>query len=175
MFDIGWQELFIVAVIGIIVIGPKELPRTLRAVTGALRKVRSMASEFQSGIDDVVREAELEDIKKSVTGSGEFDFENEIKETLDPTGDLEKDIQGSLDEEFDETDNWDEDDDDDDEEYYDYEGDDSTVNVADAEAVPVDTSDPVSDTEDSATPAATPDTTSVSDDTPEPEPTKQDG
>ena len=109
MFDIGWQELFIVAVIGIIVIGPKELPRTLRAVTGALRKVRAMASEFQSGIDDVVREADLEDIKKSVTGAEDFDFENEIKGTLDPTGDLEKDIQGSLDDEFDETDNWDDD------------------------------------------------------------------
>ena len=127
MFDIGWQELFIVAVIGIIVIGPKELPRTLKAVTGALRKVRSMASEFQNGIDEVVREADLDDIKNSVTGTGDFDFENEIKETLDPTGDLEKDIAESLEDDYGETEGWDDDD-----EYYDYEGDDSDVSLADA-------------------------------------------
>ena len=57
MFDIGWQELFILAVLAIIVIGPKDLPRTIKTVTGWLRKARSMARELQSGIDDVVREA----------------------------------------------------------------------------------------------------------------------
>jgi sec-independent protein translocase protein TatB len=172
MFDIGWQELFIVAIIGLLVIGPKELPRTLKAVTGALRKVRSMASEFQSGIDDVVREADLEDIKKSVTGSGDFDFENEIKETLDPAGDLEKDIQGSLDDEFDETDNWDADDDENDEEFYDYEGDDSNVNIADTEAAPVETPKPVSEAEVPA-PSSDEVPTPASDEVPEP--SKQDG
>ena len=55
MFDIGWQELFILAVLAIIVIGPKDLPRTIKTVTGWLRKARSMARELQSGIDDVVR------------------------------------------------------------------------------------------------------------------------
>jgi Tat protein translocase TatB subunit len=127
MFDIGWQELFIVAVIGIVVIGPKELPRTLKAVTGALRKVRAMASEFQNGIDEVVREADLDDIKNSVTGGRNFDFENEIKETLDPMGDLEKDIAESLDDDYGETEGWN-----DDNELYDYEGDDSDILPADA-------------------------------------------
>ena len=127
MFDIGWQELFILAVIGIIVIGPKELPRTLKAVTGALRKVRSMASEFQNGIDEVVREADLDDIKNSVTGTADFDLENEIKETLDPTGDLEKDIAEGLEDDYGETEGWDDND-----EYYDHEGDGSNVSLADA-------------------------------------------
>ena len=175
MFDIGWQELFIVAVIGLIVIGPKELPRTLRAVTGALRKVRAMASEFQSGIDDVVREADLEDIKKSVTGAEDFDFENEIKGTLDPTGDLEKDIQGSLDDEFDETDNWDDDDDENDEDFYDYEGDDSDVNIADTEAVPVDMPEVVKTTDEENTASASADDAPEPESAPAPAPTKQDG
>ncbi|MEP2543110.1 MAG: Sec-independent protein translocase protein TatB, partial [Alphaproteobacteria bacterium] len=43
MFDIGWQELFIVAILAIIVIGPKDLPRAVRTVMRAIRKLRSMA------------------------------------------------------------------------------------------------------------------------------------
>ena len=126
MFDIGWQELFIVAIIGLIVIGPKELPRTLKVVTGALRKLRTMAAEFQDSIDEVVREADLDDIKNSVTGTDDFDVENRIKETLDPTGDLEKDIVDSLEDDFGETEGWDKDD-----EYYSYEGDESDVSFSD--------------------------------------------
>ena len=164
MFDIGWQELFIVAVIGIIVIGPKELPRTLRAVTGVLRKVRSMASEFQNGIDEVVREADLDDIKKTISETGEFDFENEIKETLDPTGDLEKDIAESLEDDYGETDGWDDDD-----EHYDYEGDDSDISIADTsnKTAPVPDNKTASASEELNKPV-----TSVDND---PEPAKTDG
>lgn len=64
MFDIGWQELFVLAVLAIIVVGPKDLPRAIRTVTYWIRKARGMARDLQDGIDDVVREAELEDIKK---------------------------------------------------------------------------------------------------------------
>ena len=67
MFDIGWQELFILAVLAIIVIGPKDLPRTIKTVTGWLRKARSMARELQSGIDDVVREAEIDELTDLMT------------------------------------------------------------------------------------------------------------
>lgn len=175
MFDIGWQELFIVAVIGLLVIGPKELPRTLKTITGALRKVRSMASDFQSGIDDVVREADLEDIKKSVTGDGGFDFENQIKDTLDPDGDLEKDVADSLDDDYGETDEWDAEDDDNDEELYDYEDDDSKV--AATEAAPVDKPEPVSAPEELDV-ASAPEDDAPRDDAPKddaPEPTKLDG
>ena len=63
MFDIGWQELFILAVLAIIVVGPKDLPRAIQTVTHWIRKARSMARDLQDGLDDVVREAELDDIK----------------------------------------------------------------------------------------------------------------
>ena len=49
MFDIGWQELFIVGVLVVIVVGPKDLPKTLRAVMGWVRKARMLAREFQDG------------------------------------------------------------------------------------------------------------------------------
>ena len=55
MFDIGWQELFVIGAITIIVVGPKDLPRVLMQVTKYVRKARSIAREFQSSIDEVVR------------------------------------------------------------------------------------------------------------------------
>ncbi len=88
MLDIGWQELFIVAVIAIVVIGPKELPRAVKTVAQLLRKSRGMAREFQDGIDDLVREAELEDLKKEVTDGSPTSISNHIENTIDPSGDL---------------------------------------------------------------------------------------
>lgn len=92
MFDIGWQELFIVAIIGILVIGPKDLPKAIRTVTFYLRKARGLAREFQSGLDDVVREAELDDLKKQMEDTTNFDIAGEIEKTIDPGGDLTRDI-----------------------------------------------------------------------------------
>ena len=56
MFDIGGWEFLVVIVIAIIVIGPKDLPGTIRTVTGWIRKARELAREFQSGLDDLARE-----------------------------------------------------------------------------------------------------------------------
>ncbi|MAE44515.1 MAG: twin-arginine translocase subunit TatB [Magnetovibrio sp.] len=92
MFDIGWQELFIVAVLGIIIIGPKDLPRAIRAVSGLVRKARNMARDFQDGVDDVIREAELDDVKEQVEKVSRFDAAREIKNAIDPTGDLAGDF-----------------------------------------------------------------------------------
>jgi len=88
MFDIGWQELFIVAVLALIVVGPKDLPRTLRTVTHYVRKARGMAREFQSGLDEVIRESELDDIKKDVRKTTSLDLEQEVRDTVDPSGSL---------------------------------------------------------------------------------------
>ena len=87
MFDIGWQELFVLAVLAIIVIGPKDLPRTIRTVTHWIRKARGMARDLHDGLDDVVREAELDDIKKQANSimSDELDPANTIARELDMT------------------------------------------------------------------------------------------
>ena len=87
MFDIGWQELLVLATLAIIVIGPKDLPRAIRTVTHWIRKARGMARDLQDGLDDVVREAELEDIKKQANSiiSDELDPANTIARELDMT------------------------------------------------------------------------------------------
>ena len=92
MLDIGWQELFIIAAVGIIVVGPKDLPRAIAKVSQVVRRARGMARDFQSSIDDVVREAELDDIRKQVETASDFDLGKEIENSIDPTGDMADDL-----------------------------------------------------------------------------------
>jgi sec-independent protein translocase protein TatB len=65
MFDIGWSELLVIAVVALIAIGPKELPGVLRMVGQWMGKARRMAAEFQGQFQEAMREAEMADLKKS--------------------------------------------------------------------------------------------------------------
>jgi sec-independent protein translocase protein TatB len=93
MFDIGWSELVVIAVVALIAIGPKELPGVLRMVGQWMGKARKMAAEFQGQFQEAMREAEMADLKKS------FD---EVKQAAtDFTGgnlmtSLEKDVSSAL-------------------------------------------------------------------------------
>jgi sec-independent protein translocase protein TatB len=93
MFDIGWSELVVIAVVALIAIGPKELPGVLRMVGQWMGKARKMAAEFQGQFQEAMREAEMADLKKS------FD---EVKEAATGfTGgnimsSLQKDVSDSL-------------------------------------------------------------------------------
>jgi len=91
MFDIGWQEIFIIGLLAIIVVGPRDLPRAIKTISMWVKKARGLAREFQSGLDDVTREIELDDLKKSITEGGDFDLAKEIENSIDPTGDMMSD------------------------------------------------------------------------------------
>ena len=65
MFDIGWSEFVLIAVVALIAIGPKELPGVLRALGQWMGKARKIAAEFQSQFQEAMREAEMADLKKS--------------------------------------------------------------------------------------------------------------
>ncbi|MBK5265296.1 MAG: twin-arginine translocase subunit TatB [Alphaproteobacteria bacterium] len=71
MFDIGSTELLLIAVVAIIVIGPKDLPRALYKVGQIMGKARGMARHFRTGIDTMIREAELEDMEKKWAAENE--------------------------------------------------------------------------------------------------------
>lgn len=93
MLDIGWNELLIIALVTILVVGPKELPRVLRTVTQFFRKLRAMASEFQSGLDDLAREAELQDLKQNIEKTASTDFAGELEQEFDPTGEVDRSVR----------------------------------------------------------------------------------
>lgn len=64
MFDIGWDEMLFTAIIAIVVIGPKELPRALRTAGQWIGKIRRVSGHFRSGIETMIREAELEEMEQ---------------------------------------------------------------------------------------------------------------
>ena len=93
MFDLGWTEILIIAVIALIVIGPKDLPSALKNVAYWVRKARGLAREFQKGVDDLVREAELDDVQKEIKTYTRGDLGRKIEETIDPTGSIKKSLK----------------------------------------------------------------------------------
>jgi len=66
MFDIGWTELLLVAVLAIIFVGPRDLPRVMRTIGQYTARMRKMAREFQQNFEDLARETELEDLRKEM-------------------------------------------------------------------------------------------------------------
>ncbi|MEE8499369.1 MAG: Sec-independent protein translocase protein TatB [Kiloniellales bacterium] len=93
MFDIGWSEMAVIAFIALIVIGPKELPNAMRAMAKWTRKARSLARDFQSGIDDLVREADLDEARKTFDATKTFDIDKAVEDTIDPTGSLREEAE----------------------------------------------------------------------------------
>jgi sec-independent protein translocase protein TatB len=90
MFDIGWSELLLIAIVALIVIGPKELPGALRTLGQWMTKIRRMASEFQNQFQDAIREAELAELKKEVD---EMAAKASSYTQFDPLEDVRRDIE----------------------------------------------------------------------------------
>jgi sec-independent protein translocase protein TatB len=93
MFDIGWGKIVIIAVIALIVIGPKELPAVLRTVGQWMGKIRRMAAEFQGQFQEAMREAEMADLKKHVDTISEAT--RDIG-SFDPLATARKDIESAF-------------------------------------------------------------------------------
>ena len=93
MLDIGGWEFLVVAFVLLMVVGPKELPNMLRGFTRAGRRVRSMASEFTRGMEDLASDNELGDLKSTIADvkSGNLD---RIADKIDPGGELKESVSG---------------------------------------------------------------------------------
>jgi sec-independent protein translocase protein TatB len=88
MLDLSWQELFLIAVVALVVIGPKDLPQVMRSVAGFVRKAKGLSREFQNGIAQMMREAELDELRRKLEEAGRVDVGKTVKDTIDPTGSL---------------------------------------------------------------------------------------
>ena len=88
MFD--WNELLVIGAAALIFIGPKELPGTLRTLGKFVAKARGMARDFQTNVDDMVREAELDEVKKQVQKLEYGGLEQMIQDSVDPKGRIQE-------------------------------------------------------------------------------------
>lgn len=66
MFDLSWSHIFILLVVALVVVGPKDLPRLMRTLGQWMAKARSMADQFRKSFDDMARQAELDDLRKEI-------------------------------------------------------------------------------------------------------------
>jgi sec-independent protein translocase protein TatB len=92
MFDVGWSEMAIIAFVALLVIGPKELPNALKTFAHWMKQARKMAREFQSGVDEIVREAELEEARKALNSVSGRNLNQMLEKAIDPTGDVKKSL-----------------------------------------------------------------------------------
>jgi sec-independent protein translocase protein TatB len=96
MLDIGWTELLVIAVILIVVVGPKDLPPMIRAFGKMTKRLRQTAGEFRAQFDEALREAELDDLKNSVNDIRSLNPANSIRETLSPLRQMGQEIKSDL-------------------------------------------------------------------------------
>jgi sec-independent protein translocase protein TatB len=90
MFDLAWSEIALIAVVAIVVIGPKDLPDAVRGVARMVRKARQMASEFRGQADELVREANLHEVRDSLNEIRNFNIRDTFEKTVDGDGSLRK-------------------------------------------------------------------------------------
>ena len=92
MFGIDSPELLVIAVVALVVIGPKELPGLLKTWGRWMAQMRGMATEFRGHVDEMVRQSELDEVKKQLEGSaGGLDLQS-----LDPTKQIKQHIQEGM-------------------------------------------------------------------------------
>ena len=93
MFDIGWSEMAVIALLLLIVIGPKELPTMLRTVGRYVRKARMLTRDFQHSLDEMAREAELDEAKKTIQSASTMNLQRSFEDAVDPEGEVKSEAR----------------------------------------------------------------------------------
>ncbi|UVK45756.1 Sec-independent protein translocase protein TatB [Mesorhizobium sp. AR07] len=97
MFEVGWTEMLVIAIVMIVVVGPKDLPNMLRTFGRTTAKLRAMAADFQKQFNEALKEAELDDVKKSVDELRGLSPMAEIKKQLNPFEQAAADVRSGVD------------------------------------------------------------------------------
>ena len=92
MFDLAWSEVALIAVVALIAIGPKDLPIAIKAVAEVVKKARRMAGEFQTHLDEMVREADLHEVRNQFNELRSMDVKGKILSAVDEDGSLRRTI-----------------------------------------------------------------------------------
>ena len=88
MFDFAWSEIALIGVVALIAIGPKDLPVAMKTVSSFIKKARRMAGEFQTHVDEMVRDADLSEVRNQLNEIRNFDIQGELQKAVDPDGSI---------------------------------------------------------------------------------------
>ncbi|MXN52171.1 twin-arginine translocase subunit TatB [Shinella sp. AETb1-6] len=96
MLDVGWTEILVIAIVLILVVGPKDLPPMLRTFGRMVTKMRGMASDFRQQFDEALREADLDDVRKTIGDAQKLNPLNTIRDAVNPLRQVGDEIKSDL-------------------------------------------------------------------------------
>ena len=96
MFDLSWSHIGLFVVIALLVLGPKELPNAIRTGAQLLRAGRKLAGEFRGGLDELMREAELDETRRSIKEAVTEGLDKTIGEHVDPAGEIKSGLENPV-------------------------------------------------------------------------------
>ena len=88
MLDFAWSEIALIGVVALVLIGPKDMPIAIKAVSAMVKKARRMAAEFQTHVDDMVKDTELQDVRNSIREIRTMDIRGAISRAVDSDGSI---------------------------------------------------------------------------------------
>ena len=96
MFDIGWSELLVIAVVLIVVVGPKDLPPMIRAFGKTMAGLRKMAGDFRTQFDEALKEADMDDVRQTISDVRNLNPTNSLRDAMNPLRQLGNEIKSDL-------------------------------------------------------------------------------
>src|SRR4051794_20816391 len=96
MFDFAWSEIALIGVVALVLIGPKDLPVAIKAVAETIKKARRMAGEFQTHVDEMVREANLQEVRDQFNDLRRMDIKSQILKAVDDDGSIRKTLSDPI-------------------------------------------------------------------------------
>ena len=96
MLEVGWSEILVIAVVLIVVVGPKDLPPMLRAFGKMTTKLRAMAGQFQTQFSEALKEADLDDVRKTIQDAQKLNPLNTLREAITPIQQMGNELKADL-------------------------------------------------------------------------------
>ncbi len=96
MFEIGYSEILVIAIVLIVVVGPKDLPKMLRAFGKTMTKFRQMSGDFQRQFNDALKEAELDEVRKTIADVRKLDPRQQVRDVFNPLRDAGNALKADL-------------------------------------------------------------------------------
>ena len=93
VFDLSWPKLLLIGAVALIFFGPKDLPNALRIAGYWFRRARTLSSELQNGVEQMIRAAELDQMRRELKKATEFNLDEEFRRTVAPTGEFTRSIE----------------------------------------------------------------------------------
>ena len=88
MFDFAWTEIALIGAVALVLIGPKDMPVAIKAITAAVKKARRMAAEFQTHVDEMVKDADLHEVRDQIREIRSLDIRGTIARAVDSDGSI---------------------------------------------------------------------------------------